>query len=175
MSESFDNPHISVASLPSLSDANWQALSPRHLREVLVGRVGVALMGAIAATANLLVGPGSSLGWLAPVLLGVLLLVVLGGHALIAVPRKAYAVRQHDLLFRTGWILQSMTAVPLNRVQHIEVRRGPLERSFDLATLQIFTAGGSGSDLSVPGMDTARADALREYILGRIGQEPAKH
>ncbi len=79
--------------------------------------------------------------------------------------RKGYAVREHDVNYRTGWFFRSTTSIPFNRIQHCELDRGPLERLFDLSTLKIFTAGGSGSDISIPGLQPEVAQQLRSFII----------
>jgi len=57
-----------------------------------------------------------------------------------------------------------MTSIPFNRIQHTEVNQGPLGRMFDLARVQIFTAGGSSSDISIPGLKVEEAHQLKDHI-----------
>ncbi len=77
---------------------------------------------------------------------------------------KGYAIRQKDVSYKSGLIWFSMTFVPLNRIQHCEVNQGPLGRLFDLASVRIYTAGSSSSDLSIRGLKKDEAHRLREYI-----------
>ncbi len=85
----------------------------------------------------------------------------------IAYRRRAYALRTRDIIYRKGWIFRSTTTVPFNRIQHTEVSQGPLERRFKLATLRIYTAGSSTSDLAIPGLDEEKAGELREFIANK--------
>jgi membrane protein YdbS with pleckstrin-like domain len=62
-----------------------------------------------------------------------------------------------------------VTAIPFNRIQHVETSSDPLDRKFDLATLQLFTAGGSGGDLKIDGLGKDVAEQLRAYILKKVG------
>lgn len=82
---------------------------------------------------------------------------------------KGYALREHDMLYKSGWIWKRLVAVPYNRIQHVEVRRGPLEEMLDLRKLQIFTAGGSASDLSMSGLAPEQAEQLRLFISEKTG------
>ena len=79
-------------------------------------------------------------------------------------PKRAYALRQRDITYRKGWIFHSVTTVPFNRIQHSEISQGPVDRLFKLASLNIYTAGGSSSDLTVPGLPYDDAVRLREFI-----------
>lgn len=78
---------------------------------------------------------------------------------------------------RTGWLLdeagfnlrrgqwwRSETRVPQSRVQHLDVRRGPLQRRFGLSTLVIHTAGTRLSAVSVDGLDAGDAERLRDAL-----------
>ena len=84
---------------------------------------------------------------------------------------EGYAVRTHDILHKQGWIFRSEVIVPFNRVQHCEVNQGPLDRLMGLSSLSIFTAGGSSSDLSIPGLKPETATALKEYITRKAGED----
>ena len=63
-----------------------------------------------------------------------------------------YAVREHDLLVRSGVLFRRWTSIPLNRIQHLDTRQGPLERILGLSRLQVYTAAGVSADGSIPGL-----------------------
>lgn len=84
---------------------------------------------------------------------------------------KGFAVRQRDITYKSGLIFRSVVSVPFNRVQHCEIRKGPFEELFDLAKLKVYTAGGMASDLSIPGLDPARAESLKEFILMKTEED----
>jgi membrane protein YdbS with pleckstrin-like domain len=89
-------------------------------------------------------------------------------------PHMAYAVRDHDILYQSGWIVRTLKACPFNRVQNCSVRSGPLERQASLATLVLFTAGSEGADLRIPGLLQEEAESLRQFILTKIHRERAE-
>lgn len=82
---------------------------------------------------------------------------------------EGYALREHDILHKHGVWWRSLTAIPFNRMQHCEISRGPVESAFGLATLRVYTAGGSGSDLSISGLPLAEAQRVKEFITKKIG------
>tara|TARA_R110002072_G_scaffold12269_7_gene53500 strand:- start:1509 stop:2057 length:549 start_codon:yes stop_codon:yes gene_type:complete len=77
---------------------------------------------------------------------------------------KGYAIRQKDISYKSGLIFFSMTSVPFNRIQHVEVSQGPIARLFDLASVKVYTAGGSTSDLRIGGLKKEEAHRLRDHI-----------
>lgn len=79
-----------------------------------------------------------------------------------------YALRQKDIAYRRGVLYRTITTIPLNRMQHCEITEGPVEKMFDLATLKIFTAGGSSSDLAISGLHKEEAYKIKEFITRKI-------
>lgn len=80
-------------------------------------------------------------------------------------PIKQYALREHDLNFQSGLIFRSLVSQPILRIQHIEIKRGPIERKAGLATLQVFSAGGISHTFNIPGLEYEDAVSLRQFIL----------
>lgn len=78
---------------------------------------------------------------------------------------KKYILRERDVIYRRGWLWRQEIIIPFNRIQHIDVQQGPIERMFDLGSLSIYTAGGSGSDLRIPGLAFPKAHNIKSYIL----------
>lgn len=84
---------------------------------------------------------------------------------------KSYAVRQKDITLQTGWLWKKIITIPFNRVQHCEVNQSILDRYYDLAKIKIYTAGGSSSDLRIPGINISQANDLKAYILNQVQED----
>jgi len=69
-----------------------------------------------------------------------------------------------------GVLVRTASAVPVFRVQQIDVRQGPIERAFGVVQLQITTASAA-SDGVLPGLDPERAEAVRRELLGRVAAD----
>lgn len=80
-------------------------------------------------------------------------------------PLKQYALREHDLNYQSGLIFRSFVSQPILRIQHIEIKRGPIERRAGMATLQVFSAGGISYTFNIPGLIYENAVDLRQFIL----------
>jgi uncharacterized protein len=89
----------------------------------------------------------------------------------LAFKYKGYALRERDLVYQTGLIARSLTLLPFNRVQHCEINRGPLSRLLGLSELNVFTAGGSASDLVIPGLTVEEAEKISAFILKKVEEE----
>ncbi len=86
----------------------------------------------------------------------------------LGVRRRAWALREHDLIYQSGVIWRKTVIVPFVRIQHVESSSGPLERLFGLMRVKCFTAGGMMADLTVEGLDTDAANRVRQYLLEQI-------
>ncbi|WP_417729696.1 PH domain-containing protein [Roseovarius sp.] len=153
-----------------------QGLTPLHPPEKSLIRVNMVvravillalgLAGEIAIQIQLGTQPGLLLIPLA--LLAALMVLVL--------PRRIYRRWGYDmgdeqLRVLRGYLWRTDTIVPFNRIQHIDVAQGPLQRLFGLSTLIVHTAGTHNSIVTLPGLATADAESMRETIKGHIRQD----
>ena len=87
----------------------------------------------------------------------------------LAYARWRFSVDDTLLSMRYGILFVEERRVPVPRMQHVDLVRGPLERLFGLATLVVFTAGNEGSAFRVPGLRVGRAQELRNRIIEARG------
>ena len=127
---------------------------------ILIGGLGVGL----ALTGHWIFG------------LGIALAVLMTGWRLTVIVRAVhawgYAERDNDLLVRHGLLVRRLSIVPYARMQFVDVTAGPLERAFDLATVQLHTAAAA-SDARVPGLRPAEASRLRDRLTA-LGEDRAE-
>lgn len=92
------------------------------------------------------------------------LLVLLGAYQFLRYRNWGFEVQDDAVYIEHGVVVRVKKVVPFVRIQHIDSRRGPVERATGLATLVIYTAGSRGADVSIPGLKPERADELREQL-----------
>lgn len=97
----------------------------------------------------------------------------LAAMAILVVPsrryqRLGYALHPTLLQVVRGWLFHADTMVPLVRVQHIDVTRGPLDKMFGTADLVVHTAGTHNSVVVLPGLAPERAAEIRDEIRRHI-------
>ncbi|TKX55152.1 hypothetical protein EXE42_04120 [Halorubrum sp. SP3] len=100
----------------------------------------------------------------APVAVGAVALTLTVGHALLRYRRWSYEIREDAIHLDRGVITQVRTTVPLVRIQHVDSRRGPIERAVGLASCVVYTAGSRGADVRIPGLTPDGASDLREEL-----------
>lgn len=165
----FENPEIPLDELPDMEDLDWQPIEPRYIRRLLVEHVLIVLSMFLATTIPYFIAGD---GFDPSVPLQVLVIpfaIPFLAWPFWSVPRRGYVVRDKDIVFKSGVLWRSVTAIPFNRIQHVETSHTPLDRKFDVAALQLFTAGGTGGDLKISGLASDVAEQLRVYILDKVG------
>lgn len=75
------------------------------------------------------------------------------------------------LVLRWGIISHYERAIPITRLQHVDLTRGPIERLFGLTTLVVHTAGTSAASFELPGLADPEARSLRDRILAARGDD----
>lgn len=166
----FENTQVPVADLPKVESIDFQSLAPAYRKVEIVATSILFAFLLLGWLFFFLLNP-FQLAWLSW-----LLLAVWGGLYALSLRAAArrfaaegYALRQHDILHKHGVWWRTVTAIPFSRIQHCEISRGPVEGAFGLATLRVFTAGGSSSDLSIEGLPVEEAQRVKEHITKRIG------
>lgn len=82
--------------------------------------------------------------------------------------RLRYGLSERVLQVARGWLFHTDTVVPLVRVQHLDVVRGPFDKLFGTASLVLHTAGTHNSTVTVPGLAPDRANAMRDVIREHV-------
>ncbi len=143
--------------------ASWRGLPTAARTLFVLSGAMLALPAALAARIAVRI---LNLPW--PWITTAVVAVLIGGWAAwLGLRRYRYTRWRLDaegFSLRKGRMWQSEVRVPINRVQHLDLRRGPLERRYGLATLVIHTAGTRESSVSVGGLADADAEALRDQL-----------
>lgn len=170
----FTNDQIIVSDLPTVNSVNYQRLHGKYnyvvgIRLVIISIILIALFFSpyvlqvitnelpIDSTLLLLVG-----------IVGVVLAILISVVTWIGIGKKGYALREQDIIYKTGLISRSQTVIPFNRVQHVGVYESALLRVFNLCTVEFFTAGGALGDLKISGISKEEGERLKAYVIQKI-------
>lgn len=159
-----------VHQLPAVEDLEWIPVEEDYLKVLRIQwMLGIVALAVIAAGAMYMFPVfKNSAGGVA--LMVAWFITSLSWYIIMkeSFKRKAYAIRTHDITYRSGWIMGTIRTVPFSRVQHSNVVSGPLDRKFGLATLIIYTAGTGSADVKIPGLTGQKAEEIKEWINKRI-------
>ena len=156
------------------SDSALLPVEPGY-KNVLRARLAVFWLFPIAAAAvvHFAALREQSLGLLLPLGIALVALAVI----VVAPPRiyrrLRYGLDPRLLQVVRGWLFHTDTIVPLVRVQHLDVVRGPFDKMFGTASLVVHTAGTLNSVVTLPGLAPDRATEIRDVIREQIRSDLA--
>ena len=169
--ENFTNDTIDTTQLPKFEEVVFAALHPNYW---IVTLINLFVMVFVLATALgfLLFFNEDLLEYQSKlVVAAAILCFVIFVFSRIAFVKKGFAFRNHDVLFRSGVIATNTIVIPYNRIQHVALHVGLVSGYFGLAKIEIFTAGGSSSDIQIPGIEKEQAENIKQLLMGKIQKQ----
>ena len=168
--EEFTNDTILISNLPKFEQLQLQAIQPAFYKVILIN-IGIVFtllgigLGVLSYFKSdffpnrvwLLIGAGY-----------VSALVISFLFSRLSFKYKSFAFREHDAIYKSGVISQTTTIVPYKRIQHVALHQGLFSRYFGLASLELFTAGGSSTDLEINGLTLEEAQRYKIWIIQKI-------
>ncbi|WP_348811492.1 PH domain-containing protein [Flavobacterium maritimum] len=171
--ENFKNETIDTTQLPRFEAVPFSKLDSKYLNVVSINLVLIIAALILAPIIFSVVKPELFSGrvWLILGFLIPLLSILIIVFSVIGFKKKGFAFRDHDVLFRFGILATNTTIIPYNRIQHVSLHEGLVSRYFGLAKIEIFTAGGSSSDLEIPGIKKEQAENIKQLLMGKIQKQ----
>lgn len=165
----FHNGVLSPESLPQISQLSFTPVERSYIKiRRLITAVVVIVCLVLTAVAWLVIPdllPAAGIP--AKIITGALTFIstLIAVYCWLADPKKCFALREHDLSYQSGLIVRKTVTQPITRVQHVEVKQGPIERRYDLACLLAYSAGGHMHTFVIPGLRFEAAKQMRAFIL----------
>lgn len=134
----------------------------RQLPEMLVPAVGVTAIAQSEGFGRVLMVLGG-------------LLAVLLAYQILAWWRFTYTLLPNEMYIESGVFTRNRRSIPWDRVQDVEIERGPLARLLGLAKVKLETGGSESDEGLLDSIALADALALRDEIRARRGMAQASH
>ena len=168
--EDFTNNTILISDLPQFEKVQLQAIQPAYYKVILIN-IGIVftLLGIGLAVLSFFKSDFfSNRVWLLIGAVYVIVLVISFLFSRLSFKYRGFAFREHDAIYKSGVISQTTTIVPYKRIQHVALHQGLFSRYFGLASLELFTAGGSSTDLEINGLTLEEAQRYKIWIIQKI-------
>lgn len=118
----FENPEITHDDLPQADSVTWLGMDDKFVRRLLTEAalilvfvsIGIGVLPIVFNIAFADDNVNISLGWLW--LLVPVAAVPFFAWPLISVPRRGYAIRDLDIIYKSGVFWRTVTAIPFNRI-----------------------------------------------------------
>ena len=166
----FTNNTIEINQLPKFEEVLLKGLNPKYITVLLFNfsLLLIFVIGGFSALFYFKQEAFSNTIWIIILVGIVLFLAGLVVFTKFSFQKKGYAFREHDAIYKSGLISETTTIIPFNRVQHVALHQGFISRKLGLASVELFTAGGSSSDLEIPGLLLADAQIIKNLVSQKI-------
>ncbi len=169
MNSPFSNETISIDLLPRYEEVPLAPPHPNYWKVILLNIfvfyffIAILLIGLFVLEEGL----PSYAPFIAVILYVILLAATLFIYR-ISFRKRGYALRERDILYKSGVVVETTTVIPLNRIQHVSLNERVFSRMFGLGSLRIHTAGGLGGDLHIHGLPIETAKQVREALVQQL-------
>lgn len=168
--ELFSNTAVANNELPQMAALSFEALSPVYAKSnryiSLFTTLFIIALLFIVQLQSFYLLPSGAVNAITYI---IWFIAAIGGinatYIVLADKRKLYALREQDLSYKSGVIFRTIVSQPMLRIQHVELKRGPIDRKIGLAKLQVFSAGGAMHTFEIPGLPLEKAESIRQFIL----------
>jgi membrane protein YdbS with pleckstrin-like domain len=106
-------------------------------------------------------------------LVGGVLPLLIGGFSAVMANRQfecaRYRLTDEDLAYAYGVFWKSRRFVPRGRIQHVDVKAGPIARALGLVELSVYVGGQPTAAITIPGLSPEIGESMRQLLLRRHG------
>ena len=168
--ENFTNETLNLNVLPKFEEVNFSPLHKNYVKVVYIN-IAITLILIAIAIGVLIFTMEELQNTLSYLMFGIsyfVFAVIVFFASIASVKKRGFAIREKDILYKRGLISTTSTMILFYGVQDFSMHEGVFSRIFNLAQIQIFTAGGSTSDLKISGIEKEKAENIKELLMQKI-------
>lgn len=167
------NRQLNLENIDKVEDLNYTPLEKKYLKVQIVKTIlvylifmGFALLLLLAENFNyrLATTVGMECVFLIAMIVNLFLLSKTFAY-------KGFAIREHDITYRSGIIFPSVITIPFCKIQQVSVRQNPITRMFGLYAIDIVNGAQTLAVTSVPGLTEEKAKGIKVLIIESIRNE----
>lgn len=162
----FSNVSLTLEDLPDFKKVELHPINQKYILVLWINLSILFVFFVGLSVAALLMF--KDLPWyvfLAGIIFFVVILIFNAVEIVKGFPKRKFGLRELDIIFQKGFFFFSETVIPFKRIQHVEIKQGPLLRTLGLYSLKLYTAGASTGDLVIDGLRLPIAEQLKAKVL----------
>ena len=80
---------------------------------------------------------------------------------------KGYALREHDITYRSGIVFPKTVTIPFCKVQQVSIRQNPVTKMFGLYAVAIVNGAQMLVETVIPGLTRQKAEEMKSLLIER--------
>lgn len=173
MAHLMTNKQLTIDNIDCVENLHYTPLEGKYLKVLYVKTLFIYLAFMVLAL-FLLLADTFNYRYLTVVgMEGVLLIALVVNFFLLskAFAYKGFAIREHDITYRSGLFFPSVTTIPFCKIQQVSVRQNLITRMFGLYTIDIVNGAQLLANTSIPGLAEEKANEIKVLIIESIRNE----
>lgn len=81
---------------------------------------------------------------------------------------KGYALREHDITYRSGVIFPTVTTIPFARIQQVSISQNPVSKYYGLCSVDITNGAQGLSSVTIPGLSVEKAESIKNAVTRQL-------
>ena len=168
----FSNNQVFVSVLPDWQEVHFEHISPKYKTVVLIQYlILIAVFLSVLFGVFWIKDDAWNMTYLYILLGGLGFFILLMVISVWSLRYWGYALREQDMLYRSGIFTKSVKIIPFKQIQHVDIKEGAVSRLFKLSSIELHTAG-VGEGLKVPGIEASQVAYIQDYISKKISHKP---
>ena len=163
----FYNKWIDINDLPLIEEAEFVGLESEYVYVRLSNVLILTISGGVTLSIFIFL---SSLTLITKFIFLGTFVLLMAFWALIIILEfriRGYAIRSHDVAYRSGYLFRQRQYLPFRRVQHCKITEGLIERLFNFSTVIISAAG---DDIVIHGLRPDEALRLQQFVNEKVDE-----
>lgn len=84
---------------------------------------------------------------------------------------KGYAIRGHDITYRSGVIFNKITTVPFAKIQQVSISQNPVTKFFGLSAVEVVNGAQGLSSIVIQGLPSKEAEQIKNLLTQRLNRD----
>lgn len=163
------NRQIEIETTDRIEELRYEPVSPKYRAvQRASATITYATLAALALLLLLVDNPWWCVAAEAVIVVSLIVNLVILSKAYL---RKGYALREHDITYRSGVIFPTTTTVPFSRIQQVSICQNPVSKFFGLYAIDVVNGAQALSTLAIHGLTKEKADGIKNVITQRLNND----
>ena len=165
------NQQINLEGIDRVDQLNYEPLEPKYVKVQFIGTILVYLILLLLPLIFFLTTKEFEHKTFIIIAVEILILFT-GAFNLWLLPKsyayKGFAIREHDITYRSGIIFPSTVTIPFCKIQQVSIQQNPISRIFKLYSVDIVNGAQLLAETHIPGLTEQRANEIKALLVERI-------
>lgn len=165
------NQQINFEHIDRVDQLTYEPLSPQYLKVQYIGAIIAYLISITAPILFYFMADDFTYKPIITIVAECIILLVATINLCLlpkALAYKGFAIREHDITYRSGIIFPSTVTIPFCKIQQVSIQQNPISRLFGLYSISIVNGAQLLAETNIPGLTEEKANEMKAILIEKI-------